>query len=260
MKAKEIFQYLLENSLEIREQTCDGLIAGDPEKEVKKIATCFKLTAELIEKAQKENVDMVITHEPTFAHGDKREGAARIDCKKWDLLDKSDLVVYRFHDHAHNSDPDYIHAGFIKALGLNIEKQWPRESLGVCRYDLMNPLSVSQIAKMIEEKLDAEFVRVVGDVTMPVKTLCLGLGSVGFAQIDMLVERDCDLFITGEVGEVCTLEYVRDACYFGEKKAVILFGHFSAEYAGMRLLAEHLDHILLPTIYLHSGEVYSKIT
>ena len=114
--------------------------------------------------------------------------------------------------------------------------------------------------KMIEEKLDSEFVRVVGDVTMPVKTLCLGLGSVGFAQIDMLVERDCDLFITGEVGEVCTLEYVRDACYFGEKKAVILFGHFSAEYAGMRLLAEHLDHILLPTIYLHGGEVYSKIT
>ena len=195
MKAKEIFQYLLENSLEIWEQTCDGLIAGDPEKEVKKIATCFKLTAELIEKAQKENVDMVITHEPTFARDDKREGAARIDCKKWDLLDKSDLVVYRFHDHAHNSDPDYIHAGFIKALGLNIENKWPRESLGVCRYDLMNPLSVSQIAKMIEEKLDSEFVRVVGDVTMPVKTLCLGLGSVGFAQIDMLVERDCDLFI-----------------------------------------------------------------
>ena len=43
MKAKEIFQYLLENSLGIREQTCDGLIAGDPEKEVEKIATCFKL-------------------------------------------------------------------------------------------------------------------------------------------------------------------------------------------------------------------------
>ena len=258
MKAKEIFQYLLENSLGIREQTCDGLIAGDPEKEVKKIGTCFKLTAELIEKAHKENLDMIITHEPTFSQGDNREKASRIDRKKWDLLDKSGLVVYRFHDHAHDSDPDYIHEGFIKALGLNIENKWPRESLGVCRYDLMSPLSVAQIAKMIEEKLGAEFVRVVGNSDIAVKTLCLGLGLVGFAQIDMLIERDCDLFVTGEVGEVCTLEYVRDACYFGEKKAVILFGHFSAEYAGMRLLADHIDRVLLPAVYLHSGEVYSR--
>ena len=43
MKAKEIFQYLLENSLEIWEQTCDGLIAGDPEKEVKKLQLALNL-------------------------------------------------------------------------------------------------------------------------------------------------------------------------------------------------------------------------
>ena len=74
----------------------------------------------------------------------------------------------------------------------------------------------------------------------------------------MLIENDCELFITGEVGEVCALEYVRDACYFGEKKAVILFGHFSAEYAGMHFLAEQLNSTLLPTVYLHSSEVYSR--
>ena len=67
------------------------------------------------------------------------------------------------------------------------------------------------------------------------------------------------MFITGEVGEVCTLEYVRDACYFGEKKAVILFRHFSAEYAGMRFLAQCLNDTIAPTVYLHSGEVYSRI-
>ena len=258
MKAKEIFQYLLDNSLEVWEHTCDGLIAGDPNKNVNKVGTCFKLTAELIEKACKENIDMIITHEPTFSCGDNREDAQRIDRKKWELLDKSELVVYRFHDHAHNSDPDYIHAGFIKALELDIAHKKPNESLGICRYDLQQPLSVAHIAKLIEKNLKAEFVRIVGDANIPVKTLCLGLGSVGFAQINMLIEKDCDLFITGEVGEVCTLEYVRDACYFGEKKAVILFGHFSAEYAGMQLLAEHLDNALIPSVYLNSTEVYSR--
>ena len=41
----------------------------------------------------------------------------------------------------------------------------------------------------------------------------------------------------------------------GGKKAVILFGHFTAEYAGMRLLAQQLNDAILPTVYLHSGEV-----
>ena len=259
MKAQDVFNYLLEHSIEIWEKTCDGLIAGNPQKEVKKIATCFKLTSELIEKAHNEKVDMIITHEPTFACGDHSDTPARIDIKKRELLENSGIVVYRFHDHAHNSDPDYIHAGFIRALDLKIAHQYPLESLGVCRYDLEKPLSVVQIAKRIEEKLGAEFVRVVGDTAMQVKTLALGLGSVGFTQINLLVEKKCDVFITGEVGEVCTLEYVRDACYFGEKKAVILFGHFSAEYEGMRLLAEEMNKNLIPTVYLDSGEVYSKI-
>ena len=66
MKAKEIFSYLLDRSPTVWEQTCDGLVAGDPEKEVKKLGTCFKLTAELIERAWKEQIDMIISHEPTF--------------------------------------------------------------------------------------------------------------------------------------------------------------------------------------------------
>ena len=32
MKAREVFQYLLDNSIDIWQHTCDGLIAGDPEK------------------------------------------------------------------------------------------------------------------------------------------------------------------------------------------------------------------------------------
>ena len=104
-----------------------------------------------------------------------------------------------------------------------------------------------------------DFIRVVGDTEALIKTLCLGLGAVGFDQINKLFDPGCDVLITGEVGEVCIAEYVRDACFFGEKKALIILGHFSSEYAGMRLLAHQLDKQLIPTEYLHSGEVYSKI-
>lgn len=257
MKAKEIHEYLLSGALGRWENTCDLLIAGDENKEVHKIGTCFKLTAKVIDEAAKQGIDMMITHEPTFSQGDIREDAVGIDLKKWELLDKSGIVVYRFHDHAHHREPDYIHAGFIRALGLDIKHKHERESLGVCRYELDGDMTVRQFAKRIEERMGVEFVRVVGALDIPVKTVCLGLGSVGFKQINYLLEPGCDLFVTGEVGEVKVCEYVRDACYFGEEKAVILLGHYSAEYEGMRLLAEELNEKLLPTEYFDSGEVYT---
>ena len=75
-------------------------------------------------------------------------------------------------------------------------------------------------------------------------------------QITVLERKDCDLFITGEVGEVKVLEYVRDMCFFGNKKAVLVLGHFGSEYAGMRLLADTLREKGIDAEYLHGGEVY----
>lgn len=258
MKANEIFEYIKNHAAEIREPTCDGLIAGDPEKEVKKLAVCFKLTAELVAKAAAEHFDMIVTHEPTFSQGDRKRNLNTIDQKKRDLLDSTGITVYRLHDHAH-TEPDYIHAGFIRTLGLHIAHKYPRESLGICRYSFREKLTVRQLCQRIKETLDPNFVGIVGDPDLTAETVCLGLGGVGLEQISVLMEPGCDVFITGETDELFACEYVRDACYFGERKAVILLGHCGAEYAGMRYLAECLNDTLLPTEYLHCGEVYLQV-
>lgn len=259
MTAKEIYDHFIEQANKKWTETCDGLIAGDENKVVRKVGVCFKLTAEVIEKAVRSGIDMIITHEPTFSHGDDRKNAAKFDLKKWEMLDQSGLVVYRLHDHAHDTEPDYIHAGFIRALNLKIAHQYDRESLGVCRYELEEPTTTRKLAALIKEKLGVEFVRIVGKKDSPVKTICLGLGEVGFDQINCLIEPGCDVFITGEVGEVCVCEYIRDACYFGENKSILLLGHCSSEYAGMRLLAEELKRTMIDAEYIHCGEVYSGI-
>ena len=61
--------------------------------------------------------------------------------------------------------------------------------------------------------------------------------------------------------KVCGIlcELVRDANYYGMKKSIILFGHYSAEYAGMRVLAHELDRRIVPCVYIDSGEVYEGI-
>ena len=156
MKAKDIFKYLLDKAIGPWDNTCDKLIAGDPEKEVYKLATCFKLTAEVVAVAEKKGIDMIITHEPTFSVSDRRVDANAIDLKKWDMLDKSDITVYRFHDHAHHSEPDYIHEGFIRALDLKIKKSFERESLGVCRYELDEDVTTKELAQRIKDVLGIE--------------------------------------------------------------------------------------------------------
>ncbi len=44
---------------------------------------------------------MIIAHEPTFAVADSKEYADEIELKKWKLLEDSNIVLYRYHDHAH---------------------------------------------------------------------------------------------------------------------------------------------------------------
>ena len=89
MTAQEIFEQLLSGAKEILSPTCDRRIVGDPNKEVKKIGVCFKLTAALIHQAAAQGIDLIITHEPTFSRSDKRENAAPVDLKKWALLEES---------------------------------------------------------------------------------------------------------------------------------------------------------------------------
>lgn len=259
MTAKEIYESLLDRAISRYEVTGDGLVAGDANKVVHKVGTCFKLTAALIDKAAAENVDMVIAHEPTFSHGDAPKEGNRIDARKADAIQKSGITVYHFHDHAHNTEPDYIHEGFIRSVGLNIERALPRDCFGIRLYELSEPVTPRQVALQIREKLKVDIIKIVGSDDHTVKTVCLGLGGIGYPQLSKLFDPGCDLFIAGEVGEVCDAEYIRDACYYGENKAIIVMGHYSSEYAGMRYLAEKLNESGIPAVFLEGGEVYHPI-
>lgn len=256
MTAKEIFTALINEAKFAMSPTCDVLIAGDENKTVKKAATCFKLTARVLAEAIELGVDLIITHEPSFSVGDTPDGTHFADMKKWEMLKESGITLYRFHDHAHNSDPDYIHEGFLRKTGLPISKRYEQDSFGVSRYELSETMELRSIVKLIRDKLGLELVRVIGDDDCVVKTVCLGLGAVGAAQFELLHTTGCELFITGEAGEVCACELVRDMCFFGEKKAMILLGHYGAEYSGMELLAERMNSKFIPTVFLDGGEVY----
>lgn len=257
MKAYEIYNELIRSSLKIWEtDTSDGLIVGDPNKEVHRIGTCFKLTMALVREAMDRKLDMIITHEPTFSREDPCTAYKGLDEARLALLRESGLTVYRYHDHAHDREPDYIHAGFLEAVGLEIRQALPLDSFAIRRYELAEEITVRDLALRIKDRLKLEKVRLVGREDLTVKTICLALGWVGCRAVRTFVEKEGELFITGEVDEVFSDEYIRDANFFGKEKSLLLLGHYGAEYAGMRLLAKDLNETVAPTVFLDGGEVY----
>jgi putative NIF3 family GTP cyclohydrolase 1 type 2 len=257
MKAQEIYNDLIRSSLKIWEtDTCDGLIVGDPNKEVHRIATCFKLTMPLVQQALEQQIDMIITHEPTFSREDPCTVFKGLDEQRLKLLQESGLTVYRYHDHAHDREPDYIHAGFLDAVGLKVKRQFPLESFAVRRYELEEETTTHALALRVKERLQLGSVRLVDGEDRPVKTICLALGWLNTRCIRAFADMDSELFITGEMDEAFSQEYVRDAAFFGKNKSILLLGHYGAEFAGMRLLARDLNETVAPTVFLDGGEVY----
>ena len=169
---------------------------------------------------------------------------------------ESGLTVYRYHAHAHDREPDYIHAGFLDALGLKICRSFPLESFAVRRYELAQPTTAKEFSLRVKEKLNLEGVRLVGDPNTPVKTICLALGWLSVRAARSFLETDSEIFVTGEMDEAFSDACIRDASYLGYKKSILLLGHYGAEYAGMRLLAKDLNETVAPTVFLESGEVY----
>ena len=257
MKAYEIYEQLIRSSIKVWEtDTCDGLILGDPNKEVRKIGTCFQLTMALVDEALRQQIDMIITHEPTFSREDPCTKFEGLDEVRRQRLLESGLTVYRYHDHAHDREPDYIHAGFLDALGLKIQKVLPLDSFAVRRYELAQPITAGEFSLLVKEKLNLEGVRLVGDPNTPVKTICLALGWLPVRMVRSFLDMDSEIFVTGEIDEACSDAYIRDASYLGYQKSILLLGHYGAEYAGMRLLAKDLNETVAPTVFLESGEVY----
>jgi putative NIF3 family GTP cyclohydrolase 1 type 2 len=255
MKANDIFE-LLFDGIERMSPTADGLISGDGEREAGRIVTCHKLTFELLEHAKEAGADMIITHEPPYVDGNYPGAHIPVDVEKSRRIAESGIAVYRFHDHAHAKEFDYIHEAFIRAVGLRVAERDEQLQLGVRRYVLEEPTTARELGEKCREALCSRHPRVAGSADHAVRSVILALGGIGYHQIKLLANEGFDLIVTGELNEVLELEHVKDICWLCGEKAVLLLGHYTAEFMGMRLVAERLRTLGFDALALDSGEVW----
>lgn len=236
--------------------TVDTVKSGDPNWPVKGIATTFLATVPVIQQAAAQGVNFLITHEPTFYnHRDETDWLAgdAVYAYKKELLEKHQIVVWRFHDYWHQYGPDGILQGFLERMA------W-QENLSS---DMANTAQIPTttllgLAQTFKEKLGLNRTFYIGDPSQPVQRVGLLLGAAGRASQISFLQKDIDVLAVGEVSEWETSEYVRDASAAGLKKGLIILGHADSEEPGMAWCRDWVQAFLpnVKTVHLAAGDSF----
>jgi len=230
-----------------REGGRDTFKAGRPETEVRGIATSGMSTFDVLRRAAKAG--LVITHEPTFYND--RDVTTDLETDpvyraKQQFIAENDLVVWRFHDHAHALRPDPLIAGSARALGWTSYAS-PSDP----RVYVLPATTLGELASAIGRRLGDRGIRVVGDPAMKVSRIVLGPG-YGVPPLSAAA----DVVVGGEIGESGgNTEYALDAAAAGQPKAMIMLGHMASEDHGMQEVADWLRTFLpgLPIAFIPAG-------
>ena len=242
------------------EQTVDNFKAGNPEIPLKGIATCMFADMQVLKEAVKQNCNFIITHEPVFYnHLDET------DCftddpvfqEKMKYIKDNNLVIFRFHDHIHRTEPDGISQGMIYKLGLEYNAVNGSQTLFK-----IPETTVAKYSKELKKKFGMESIRVIGNKNMKFTKIGFAAGAPGGqSHIRMLRNPEVEVLIGGEAPEWETYLYANDAVTQGKNKAVIFLGHIKSEEAGMEFCAQWLKGFVsgVPIIFIQDKANFTEL-
>ena len=237
-----------------REGPTDTFKVGDAGSPVTGIATTVMSTFDVVKRAVAAGRNMVITHEPTFWVGNDDVRSVTNDPvyqQKLQFMRDNRVVVWRFHDNLHARQPDMSSVGLAQAIGWEgyLSKNEPRVYV-------LPPVRLSDLARDIERRLRLPAIRVVGDPQLMVNRGALMQGTPPFHAATVL--PNVDVIVAGEQREWEGVEYAFDANTAGQRKGLILIGHWVSEDEGMRLCADWLKSFVteVPVEWIPAGDPF----
>jgi len=206
----------------------NGLIIGSVNKEVSKILVVLDLTIDIIKKAEKLNVDLIISHHPHIFDPIKVVTDPIII-----KLIKKDIGYIALHT---NYDNGRLTNAFAKKLQIdNVIKIHPGDNGGYFGGigTLEKEISTKEYINKLKEAFDIPYIKVVGKQKDSLKTIAYGNGSTS-SFVDEVIKLNCDVYITGEIKYHDEVNYVNNNCF------VIILGHFESE----KLFVDDLSNML----------------
>ena len=236
--------------------TCDTLKAGNPDVEVKKVAVSMHPTLEVVEQVKNWGAQLLIVHEPAYYNHMDEHSDEKIECEKRKIIEDSGITIYRYHDYPHNTTPDIIAEGQLRAMDFKGTVEYTGK-FDLVRIHLDEPMTPVEVAKWIEDHCNIKHIRICGTRDKKCTVVSGMFGSPGLRALDELYNEKCEILLIGETQEWRFGEYARDADYLGYKKAVLILGHMGSERDGMVYTADMLKkmHPELEVKYFECGEV-----
>jgi putative NIF3 family GTP cyclohydrolase 1 type 2 len=250
---ERIQQTLSAQGIQWRAQTVDTFKTGSPDTDVTGIATSGMATFDVLRRAAARGRNFVISHEPTFYNHLDQTAALESDevyRAKQRFVTEHQMIVFRFHDHAHMLQPDPLVVGSARMLGLG-QYASPTEP----RVYVVPQTTLGVLATDIARRLGARAIRVVGDPGMTVRRITLGPG-----YSTPPLGPTIDLTICGENAESGgNAQYAADATALGRPTGAIYLGHMMSEDWGMQEVATWLGAFLkdVPIEWIPAGEPFS---
>jgi len=269
MTANEVIDRILTDSCgDFRlEKTCDLIVAGKGDTEVKGIVTTFMATVNVIRKAVDIGANMIITHEPTYFNASDRTDWLKDDeiyKAKKKLIDDYQIVVWRYHDHMHLAKTDRIYDGLLKEIGW--EKYLIKDQKHPHCYAI-GEMTLQNLAEFFKEKFSMDTVRYIGNPKMKCRRVAIlvGGGSLGLGReempMELVREMGIDVVVCGEITEWTLCAYINDADMLGFNKGMIVIGHERTEEWGMKYMAEWLKPLVdgIPVTFISAEEPFKYI-
>jgi hypothetical protein len=244
--------------------TVDTFKGGDPSTVVTGIATTSLATIDVLRRAKRAGVNLIITSGPTFySRADaptpgSRRGAAPpppdpVFAAKNDFITRNRLVVWRFSDHWRARTPDPFAQGIADALG------WAKHQVNSDPRRIAVPaITIEALARDVKTKLNVRGgMRVIGQPEARVQKIAVMPGTIPI-QTTLAVLPEVDVIIAGEIREWESSEYTRDLVHAGRRKGLILVGRSLSEDPGMSVCAGWLKTIVsgAPVRWIPAGDPY----
>ena len=208
-----------------------GLLVGDENKQVEKVGICLDLTAETLEKAKQQGVDLVITHHPliftpqkNFLCGDKAYELA--------VSGMSLISAHTCFDCAEGGVNDVLAdlLGLTEVTGVETAET----VVPMVRIGKVKKQGALEFARLVAEKLGT-VCRVV-NCENEINTVAF-CGGAGMDFYDEVIKAGADAYVTGEIKH-------HEMLYAKEKGVTVIeAGHFETENPAMTALKNKLENM-----------------
>ncbi len=240
-------------------KTCDKFLIGNSENEVKGIAVSWMPTLHNLKVALDTKCNLFVTHEPLYIREkDPSKSLKKEDAwvKKKQLLQDSEMIVYRCHDFWDDYPEDGIHGAWAKWLGFN---ERPVQQKRFYEIHKVNENTLEELAHRILQRvklLGQESVHIVGDPDRKVSRIALGTGAI--TDYQEMYSMGADVLLVTDDG---TRLWESGQWSLDFDVPLIIVNHSTSEEPGMITLARYVQSVFreVPVIHIPVGCIYHSI-